>query len=469
MLKCDLTFKTKIFLISEDGRHNTQGSRIRNDTLHETRSGTGLPALAGRFQYFFCLLSAVWMLAQGIAFADPETPLGRATIHPSVVQLEPEAEQKFKVVLQATRLAGAAVAENVQWAVNDIPGGNSEIGTIDAEGLYRAPAKTPSPREMHICAEVDGVENRRLWATVLMDSPGPAYELVGGWTEEKANAKYFVDPHCVCLDKAGNLVIADYFGSRVLRFTPDGEYLGVLGLGTGEKPGQVKLPRVVQADAEGQIFVSDQKSDKPRIQVFSHEGEFLRMFAEKGTEPGQMLRAHGLAFDSQERLFVVDVDAMRINVYSHSGDFLYTWGRDGHRVGEFNAPHGIAMDRNDDLFVVGYYGPCQKFTAAGGFLFDFAHGNPPDSAVYFHSVATDRWGNVYLMVRGARGFGGAIEDNLGHNVSVMKYNNNGDYVSSLTLAVKAHKENWATVGPDERIYAIFESNERIGFEIFAPR
>jgi len=215
--------------------------------------------------------------------------------------------------------------------------------------------------------------------------------------------------------------------------------------------------------------VSDQKKDKPRIQVFSHEGEFKRVFAEKGTGPGQLLRAHGLAFDSQDRLFVVDVDVMRINVYSHEGEFLYTWGKDGPDRGDLNAPHGIAMDANDDVFVVGYYGPCQKFTAEGKLLCVFAEPDPPDGPVFFHSICSDRWGDVYMTVRGAAGYGGAVEDNEGNRVSVMKFNNNGDYVSSLTLSVKAHAENWAIAGRDGLVYAIFMGNERMGVEVFAPR
>ncbi len=421
------------------------------------------------FRKFIYLSIVFYSFIQNTAIAETSPALGRAEIHPSVIHLEPNTEQKFKVVLQATRLAGAEVAQNVKWSVNDVPGGNEQLGTISQDGLYCSPSKTPSPHDIQICAEVDGVANRLLWATVLMDIQGPAYERIGGWSEEKANAKYFVDPHCVCIDRDGNLIITDYNGSQVLRFSPSGEYLGTVGSGKGEKPGQITLPRVVHTDRDGLIFVSDQKSDKPRIQVFTPEGKFIRMFADKGTRTGDILRAHGLAFDSKQRLFVVDVDNMRVNIYSHSGDFISTWGHDGHRVGEFNAPHGIALDRNDDVFVVGYYGPCQKFTADGGFLFDFSHGNPPYSAVYFHSITTDHWGNVYLMVRGSRGFGGAIEDNEGNNVSIMKFNNNGDHISNITLSVHAHKENWAEVDKDGTVYAIFESDDRVGFEIFAPR
>src|ERR1700753_701409 len=33
----------------------------------------------------------------------------------------------------------------VNWSVNGIPGGNAEIGTIDAKGMYTAPAIVPVP------------------------------------------------------------------------------------------------------------------------------------------------------------------------------------------------------------------------------------------------------------------------------------------------------------------------------------
>ena len=416
-----------------------------------------------------CLILLALLPQALLAAAEAPPAPGRATIHPSVIELAPGEEQQFKVVLMATRLKGAEVAKEVLWSVNGIPGGTTEFGTIDATGAYRAPAKTPTPREIHIGAETSGAGNRHLWATVLMDGDGPAYELVDAWGEPARDADHFVDPHCVALDRDGNLIVADYMGSRVLRFSPNGKYLGDIGERNGEEPGQVMLPRVVQMGPEGNIYISDQKSDQPRIQVFSPEGKFLRIFADKGTGPGHILRAHGLAFDSRHRLFVVDVDNMRVNVYDRAGTFLDTWGRDGHKVGEFNAPHGIVLDPNDDVFVVGYYGPCQKFTADGDFLFDFAHGDPPDGAVYFHSITGDRWGNVYLMVRGAAGYGGAIEDNEGNIVSLMKYNNNGDYVCSLTLEVKAHSENWAVVDDSGKVYAIFKGNERMGIEIFAPR
>ena len=396
-------------------------------------------------------------------------PPSRATIHPSVITLDPGQSQRFRVIIRGNRLSGDYVTDKVTWAVNNIPGGDDLIGRINEEGVYTAPPKAPVPREIHICAQAPEAVNRRLWATVLMEVPGPPYRMIQAWGEAYSETVHFTDPHCIALDADGNLLIADYMGSRVTRFTPDGTFLGELGNGTGEDPGQVVKPRVVALDPHGRIFVSDQKSDQPRIQVFSHEGEFLKIFAPKGTRPGHILRAHGLVFDSQERLHVVDVDNMRVTVYDRDGQFVHSFGRDGTGIGEFNAPHGIAIDANDELFVVGYYGPCQKFTSQGKFLKAFAYPDPPDGPVYFHSIVSDQWGNVYLTVRGVGGYGGKLEDTEGKHVSIVKYNNNGDYVTSLTLSVEAHAENWATVDQDGNVYAIYVGRDRMGIEIFAPQ
>lgn len=420
------------------------------------------------------------MVLSGIAMISPLVMLtlfampaaaqsGRARISPSLVTLAPGAEQPFKVIMMAQRLNGARLAEEVRWSVNNIAGGNEEIGTITPEGVYTAPAAAPAIREIHICAEAPEAANRYLFATVLMEREGPAYEFVNTWGETKAEAKYFNDPHCVVVDSEGNLVIADYGGDRVLRFTPEGEYLGDVGLGPGEGPGQTKKPRVVAVDAAGRIFVTDEKSDKPRVQVFDPTGQFIQIFAPKGTRPGDILRAHGMDFDSSQRLFITDVDNMRISVFSSSGDFLYTFGRDGDEVYDFNAPHGLTVDPAGEVFVTGYYGPCKKFTPEGHYIYSFAHGNPPDGHVYVHSMADDQWGNIYLMVRGQRGYGGAMQDNEGNTISIMKYNNNGDYITGISLAVSEHKENWATVDKYGKVYALFESDDRFGVQIYEPR
>ncbi|GMW03240.1 MAG: hypothetical protein AMXMBFR84_43740 [Candidatus Hydrogenedentota bacterium] len=417
----------------------------------------------------FCRVS-VWAVIVTIVLSVPSfAEMGRARISPSLATLDPGASQQFKVIVVAQRMHGSRLAANVTWKVNGITGGNSDVGTISKEGVYTAPQSAPAIRELHIGAETTDATNAFLFATVLMEKPGPAYEFVGTWGETKAEAKYFTDPHCIAFDKDGNILIADYGGDRVLRFTTDGKYLGDIGTGAGEKPGEVKKPRVVYTDPDGRIFVTDEKSDKPRVQVFSHEGTFLHIFAEKGTRHGDILRAHGMDFDRDQRLYITDVDNMRVSVYDRAGKFLFDFGQDGPGVADFNAPHGLVVDPAGDVFVTGYYGPCKKFAPNGAYLYSFAHGDPPDGHVYVHSMSDDQWGNLYLMVRGERGYGGALQDNDGKTISIMKYNNNGDYITGISLEVSEHKENWATVDKNGKVYALFESNDRFGVQIYEPR
>jgi len=384
---------------------------------------------------------------------EPDRDYRRATIKPTLVRLEPGQQQKFKVVMSALYLRPAYLAEKVKWSVNDIPDGNKKIGTISEDGLYCAPAKQPKPHEIHICAEVEGSNNRYLWATVLIGNPDPPYKLIRTWSEPKDNPRYFNDPHGIGLDKDGNLLIADRKNSRVMRFTPQGKFLEDIGSGSGNEPGTFSEPRVVLTDSQGRIWVSDSKSDEPRIQAFTPDGKFIRWFAHKGVLPGQLLRAHGMDFDSRQRLFVVDVDNFRINVYSQSGKFLYSWGKPGLQLGEFNAPHGIMVDPSDDVFVSNYYGPTQKFDPNGNLLFAFAYANPPDDPRGFHSIAGDRWGNVYITVRS----------------KIVKYNNNGDHITTWSLADPDDGSIWFAIDDDGTVYCLFGGQKQMGVQVFAPQ
>jgi sugar lactone lactonase YvrE len=398
--------------------------------------------------------------------AQDVQPTPRASVKPSLVRMTQGAEQRFKVVLTATRLMAAKAPRHVDWSVNEVPGGNAEIGTIDADGLYRAPAKAPVPHEIHICGVVEGSQNKHVWATVLMGNPEPAYKVVGSWSEPGVSPGRLRKPHGIGFDAKGNLLIADQKASRVFRYTVDGKFLGEIGSGPGSDEGQFMEPRYATVDQDGNIYVTDVKGDRPRLQVFDPNGKLLRIFAEKGTGPGQILRGHGMAFDQQQRLFVTDVDNMRISVFERSGKFLFQWGKDGPNLGDFNAPHGLFVDANGDVFVNGYYGPTQKFTGDGRFLTSFAAGDPPDGPVYFHSLSGDRWGNIYVMVRTKAGYGGGMESQAGRKVSIQKYNNNGDYVCSLSMTVKEHIETWSAIAPDGTVYSLFTTKDRSGVEIF---
>jgi hypothetical protein len=408
------------------------------------------------------------ILALFAVAAFPQTPsrYHRAVIKPSIVRLAPGAQQQFKAVILATRLMGAEAPRSVKWTVNEIPGGNPQVGTIDVKGVYRAPAAVPSPNEVSIRGEVEGSANKYVWATVLIGGAEPEYKVVGGWSEDiGAKGTRLVEPHGISIDKQGYLLIVDQRAGRVFRYTKDDKFVGEIGDGRGSEAGQFTEPRYAHVDAAGNIYTTDVKGDRPRLQVFSPDGKFIRIFAEKGMGPGMMLRGHGLWFDSKGRLYATDVDNMRVNIYQPDGKFVSSFGKDGPEAADFNAPHGLYLDANDDVFVNSYYGPTKKFDSEGHYLFSFAHGDPPDGSVFFHSMTGDLRGNAYLTVRTKAGYGGAMESNAGRKVSIAKYNNNGDFVCNIRMSVPEHTESWAWVDSDGTIYSLFKSSKKAGVEI----
>jgi len=173
-----------------------------------------------------------------------------------------------------------------------------------------------------------------------------------------------------------------------------------------------------------------------------------------------LLRAHGMQFDSQGRLFVVDVDNARVSIFCRAGEILSHWGKDGLYPGELNAPHGLFLDPSGDVFISGYYGPAQKFTPDGRFLKAFGYGQPPDGPVHFHACGGDRWGNLYVTVRN-RG-------QRPNEIGLMKYNNNGDFIASWRLATEDRAVNWVTADQNGLVYAAFRGKTVVGVEVFQP-
>lgn len=400
------------------------------------------------------------------AYAQHVGALPRAVIRPSIVRLAPGDRTRFRVVLSPRWLQPASVAEDVAWAVNGIAGGDSRLGTIDRSGVYSAPAEAPRPCEVHVCARVEGAENQHLWATVVIGAAPFGYQMTAKWEEPADGSVHLNTPSSIAVEDDGNFIISDAGCSKVFRYAREGTFLGTIGLGSGLGPGNFDGPTAVAVDERGHIFVSDLRTGPPRIQVFSREGEFLHAFAQKGIGPGQVMETRAMAFDPAGRLLAADSENMRINVYARDGTFLEAWQRAGIRPGEMNLPYGMVLDANGDAFVPGYYGPCQKFTGQGAYLFAFAEADPPDGPTAFTSAAGDRWGNVFLVVRDASGLVQNSVNPLPKPVRVLKFNNNGDLVASFPLWDDERGENAAAVDRDDRLHVVFKRNNTVGVATF---
>ena len=180
-------------------------------------------------------------------------------------------------------------------------------------------------------------------------------------------------PHGMDVDAEGNVWVVDSRvanarelerfpdaagkGSAVIKFSPEGEVLLVLGTpGTiGDPPTHFTDPNDVLVAPDGSIFVAEthgaqfQSSPGPdsksRISKFAPDGTFIMSFGRWGYGDGEFRSPHSLAMDSQGRLFVADRGNRRIQIFDQQGNHLDTWY-------QFSRISGLFIDDNDVLYAI---------------------------------------------------------------------------------------------------------------------
>lgn len=167
-------------------------------------------------------------------------------------------------------------------------------------------------------------------------------------------AGLFVFPHGAAVDRSGNLWVTDAranddIGHRVIKFSPDGEILQILGKAGVGGSGEDLLfwPNDVVVDSEdGDIFVAEshRNGENNRIVRFDSAGTYLDEFGEKGSATGQLSEPHTIAMDSRGRLFVGDRENNRIQIFTQQGEFIDEWR-------QFGRPSGIFITADDRLYV----------------------------------------------------------------------------------------------------------------------
>ncbi len=160
-------------------------------------------------------------------------------------------------------------------------------------------------------------------------------------------AGIFAFPHGMFVDRDGNIWVTDGQGShQVFKFSADGRLLMVLGRKGGGRDGEFFYqPNDVLVAPNGDIFVAEgHGGDVSRIVKLSKDGTLIKVIGRKGSGRVEFDQPHGLAMDSQGRLFVADRSNNRIQILDQNGGFIAEWK-------QFSRPSGLYIDRHDTLYV----------------------------------------------------------------------------------------------------------------------
>jgi DNA-binding beta-propeller fold protein YncE len=156
--------------------------------------------------------------------------------------------------------------------------------------------------------------------------------------------RLFNRPTDVAWDAAGNSYFADGYGnSRVVKYDKNGEWVKEWGK-RGTEPGEFHTLHSIATDAKGNVYVGDRENH--RIQVFDGEGNFLKQFTNIGA-PWAICITPG----PKQYLYTSDSNPGQIYKMDLDGNVLGVFGKAGKQLGQFGWVHEIACPSENTLFV----------------------------------------------------------------------------------------------------------------------
>lgn len=380
--------------------------------------------------------------------------------------------------------------------------GNSRVQVLTYEGIFmgQLTVKTGKDEMKEPAAVATDAQNR----TYVLDAGGNNIRIFGpdGVQIEQFGVKGkgiegFSDPRGLAVDGRGNIYVADTDNYKVKKFDPRGRLVASLGI-EGDGPGQFREPAGLAVDNDGRVFVVD--ASKHTLQIFTCEcGEsqpltpasprptvgFVkempaeasaiavtkrpwaivndsisaagviagRTIGSRGSEPGMLKNARGLALDTAGKFWVADTGNDRLQKFSIEGNLLQVIGKSGSGEGEFDSPSGVALSFKGNLYVADTGNRrVEVFNAKGMFLGAF--GKSGKQAGRFAEpvdLAVDRSENVYIVDRG--------------NDRISKYDSDGTLIWETGKTGRQDGEfsepSNIAVSPDGEVYVLDTGNARV--------
>lgn len=302
---------------------------------------------------------------------------------------------------------GPAVAEEVSDPYANKEVVPSAAAMVGSEGS--APGQFRRPRDLAFAPDgtlyVADTDNHRIQH---LSPEGKVLQSWGSFADISKGAApggTFYEPWGIAVGPDGAVYVADTWNHRIQKFSPEGEFIKMWGyFGQAERPEGFWGPRDVAIDSEGRVVVSD--TGNKRIVVFDADGNFISQFGSEGFGAGQFSEPVGLALDRDGNLYVADTWNQRIQSFRPDGNGNYqplrSWDINGWDSQSLDNKPYLAVDDQKHVFATDPEGyRVLEFDDQGQIIRywrDFNDGN--DGFGLVGSVALDPQGRVWVTDTG---------------------------------------------------------------------
>jgi sugar lactone lactonase YvrE len=173
------------------------------------------------------------------------------------------------------------------------------------------------------------------------------FDKAGVFVKEIGKGLYgFQFAHAVRVDKQDNIWAVDEGTNMVIKFSPEGRVLMVIGhrpepvegviAGLGgfnspvppAEPYTLNRPTDVAWDAAGDVFVSDGYGNS-RVVKYDKNGKFIKSVGSRGNKPGELNLPHTMAADAAGNIYVGDRSNSRVQVFDNDLTFKAIYDKVG--------------------------------------------------------------------------------------------------------------------------------------------
>jgi len=177
-----------------------------------------------------------------------------------------------------------------------------------------------------------------------------------GYVDGHGITARFSTPLGIAIDANDNLYVADSANQRIRKISPEGYVITLAGQSKGNQDGwgpnaKFNSPSGIAVDAQGNVYVSDDKNRK--IRKVSPEGTVTTVGDEADIK---FLRPRSLAVDQAGNVYVLDGAALKRiapdeSVFMMAPDMTFDAAADGTNRALFRDAGGIAIDSDGNLLL----------------------------------------------------------------------------------------------------------------------
>ena len=198
------------------------------------------------------------------------------------------------------------------------------------------------------------------------------------------------EAHGLRVGPEGNIWTVDVSDHHVLKSTPQGNLLMILGRHAGDDIASFNRPANVAFGPGGEIYVGDGYVNS-RVMKFSADGEFLLQWGTRGSGPGQFNLVHDVALDAEGLVYVADRLNRRVQVFDQNGRFVDQWT-------DLGQPHALYyVERENAFYICDANQRIIKVDTGGKVVGELSSfGKVPGKLDIAHYVAVDSKGAIYV-------------------------------------------------------------------------